>query len=155
METCLFAKISTCKCSENTALTKPGPERIQTIINSSKIYGDGLFKELEEHIESDNECSFFCHKSCVSSYTSKQHISRVLKRKGDAATCSHISPKKKRRSSMPDFDFRKHCLFCGNDCILEKDPRNPKRWRRAYLCRTVGGTDMKHEILNTCMTRGD
>ena len=61
---------------------------------------------------------------------------------------------------MQDFDFQMHCLFCGETCNLEKDPKNPGRWRKAYLCRTVGDTsagesDMKQEILNVCQTRHD
>ena len=56
---------------------------------------------------------------------------------------------------MPDFDFQKHCLFCGETCNVNKDPKHPARWCRAYLCRTVGDeyTDFKQEILKVCQTR--
>ena len=37
------------------------------------------------------------------------------------------------------FEFRKLCFFCGEECIVEVDPRHPNRFDRkpGMLCRTA------------------
>ena len=86
----------------------------------------------------DSEYFIRTHRTCVSTYTSEQQVERFLKRKGTETTGLSVSPRKRRQSSMPDFDFQMHCLFCGETCNVNKDPKHPAHWRRAYLCRTVG-----------------
>ena len=48
-------------------------------------------------------------------------------------------------------------LDVGETCNVNKDPKHPARWHRAYLYRTVGDEhmDFKQEILKMCQTRGD
>ena len=55
--------------------------------------------------------------------------------------------------------FQKHCLFCGETCNLEKDPKHTGCRHRAFQCKTVGdkttgGVDMKQEMPELCQTRG-
>ena len=67
-------------------------------------------------------------------------------------------PKRARRSEQPKFSFLQHCLFCGENCNVVKDPRHPSRWRSAYSCRegeTFGSRGLKEEILQACETRKD
>ena len=134
MEKCYFTKVDECVGDEATELVKAGPQRVQTIINCSRKYDDNLYHELEANIENDSEFSIFTHRSCVSTNTSRTHINRFLKRKGDATDCTGASQmKRRRRSGTPKFNFQTHCLFCGELCELKKDPKHPDRWRKAYL----------------------
>ena len=95
----------------------------------------------------------------MSTYTSQSHVQRFLKRKSDSAKCTNASPlKRRRRSDTPKFDFQTHCIFCGEYCNVQKDPKHPERWRKAYLCRSIGegkAVDPKVDILEKCNERGD
>ena len=113
MEQCYFQKIDRCVCGESTPLLKAGPQRVQTIINCSRKYDDDLYHELEASVENDNEFSIHTHKTCVSTYTSRSHVERFLKRKGGSTECPSVSPmKRRRRSGTPKFDFQTDCIFC-------------------------------------------
>ena len=49
--------------------------------------------------------------------------------------------------------FKLHCILCGETCSLKSDPRNPSRWRAAYLCKTASrgtGLSFKDSILEVC-----
>ena len=50
-----------------------GPDRVRSIIAASTIRGDNLHEKLTE------DAKIGCHRSCVSSYTSKTHINRLKK----------------------------------------------------------------------------
>ena len=154
-----------CKCSETGKLICSTQARLQSIIKSSKEREDGLYVHLESAMETDDDIhtSIYYHSSCVSSYTSKEHIKR-RKRKLSFVCVSHNSydsPPKKllRRSDVGIFDFKKDCVFCGEECNCDPPIRNPKRWRKAYVCRTADrGKDQKtfkEAILNVCSQRGD
>ena len=108
MEECYFSKINKCRCSESSDYATAGPQRIQTIINCSKKYDDNLHQNLQECLDNDSEYSIRTHRTCVSTYTSKQQVERFLKWKGSGTTGLSVSPRKRRRSSMPDFYFQKH-----------------------------------------------
>ena len=56
--------------------------RIEKIIESSHKRGDDVHVSLKRQYEADKDMSFTCHHNCVSTYTSKEHIRRHLKRKG-------------------------------------------------------------------------
>ena len=57
---------------------------------------------------------------------------------------------------MSAFNFKVHCLFCGDPCIMEPDKKNPSRWQPAYLVRTVDPLNpFKNVILNICAERND
>ena len=70
-----------------------------------------------------------------------------------------LQPKKLRRSHT-SFDLFSHCLYCGETCdICIKDPKNPNRWRPAYLCRSTVSeqdkTSYKQYLLEKCASRDD
>ena len=72
-----------------------------------------------------------------------------------------ISPPKTRRQSSDNgkFDIRRDCLFCGEKCELQKDSKNPSRWRTAYKFRQILSPDkkttLKESILETCDVQND
>ena len=138
-------------------LTKVGAARIATVIKFSKEYQDGMHVDLEEALAGNPELAIDCHRNCVSTYTSKLHLSRQKKRQSsssDPGTSSQPS-KKHCRSQVPAFKFKENCLFCGELCELEKDKKHPGRWKRAALCRTAnarpGQKTFKQSILDICM----
>ena len=57
------------------------------------------------------------------------------------------------------FDLLQDCLFCGDKCELQKDSKNPSRWRAAYKFRQILSPDrkttLKESILETCAVRND
>ena len=68
-------------CS-NSDLREVGPARIETIIKYSKEYEDGAHTELEAKLKDDSNLKLKCHRNCVSSYTSAEHVKRHKKRSG-------------------------------------------------------------------------
>jgi len=68
-------------------------------------------------------------------------------------------PAKRLRRSSSVFDFKLHCLYCGKACEINKDPKNPQRWRPAFLCRSThteyGGKPYKEYLLEKCNSRND
>lgn len=160
---CYFKLVDKYLDEGNEKYVTAGPVRIQTIIACSKQYDDGLCVQLEEELSENSQLTIQTHRNCVSTYTSKTHIKRALKRKGDLdpIPSTSSSPKRRRRSDTPGFNFQEHCLFCGEICNLQKDPKNPGRWRKTYLCRSLnvvhGGTeiDLKSDILFACKRRND
>ena len=136
-----------------------GAERI---ISSSKQRKDNLHLDLEDAIINNPSLTVPCHKSCISSYTSSAHIQRYLANQttDSANTCSEPTPaKRSRRSNSDTFDFMQHCIFCGEECLLNSDDRHHDRWRHVVLCRTAEyGKDkktLKEVILDVCNKRQD
>ena len=75
----------------------------------------------------------FVHKNCLSIYTSDNHIQRHLKRtKKDSGK----APVKRTKISWQPFHRNRQCLFCGEECSVEFDKKNPQRWRESFECRT-------------------
>ena len=141
--TCLFA------CDKEGPLLTGSTARLEKIIQSSKQRNDTLHHQLQDSQEKNPQLTIKFHKNCVSTYTSKCHIQRHLKRNGGHLS-SNIQPTK-RRSCLPAFDFKKFCFICGDECI-PKDPKNPKRWRRLVQCQTI---EIKEKILEVCKLRND
>jgi len=125
-ETCFFKTRyeGACESQRANLSHNSGPDRIESIINASKIYEDGLCSELECQFRNDRENTKIAyHKNCVSKYTSKTNLSHQQNRKTE-----HNVPSTKRlRYSLELFDFNKNCLYCGDQCEVERDERNPSR----------------------------
>ncbi len=49
-----------------------------------------------------------------------------------ARTTPDAPPLKKVHRLSSIFEFKEHCLYCGEICDLIKDPNYPERWRYAY-----------------------
>ncbi len=104
-----------CNSSESKLITST-KLRLENIIASSKKREDGLHIDLEKCFHLSENFSICYHKSCVSSYTSPQHIER-RKRKIKLENSNDVSPKKViRRSQVVAFDFKINCFFCGDYC---------------------------------------
>ena len=163
MEECYFKLHSSsleCKQSHQP-LYSAGIDRVKTIINSSKRRCDNLHLDLQERLNENPNLSLVCHRSCVSSYTSNSHIQRHLKRHGGTSENTSEAPPKKRTrlSESCIFNFQDHCIFCGKACVLNKDSKNPSRWRKALMCRTSdrgpNNKTFKQVILDVCHSRND
>ena len=153
MTECFFG----CGDSEKE-LTVAGSERISSIIYASKCRQDNKHVYLEKTLLIDKDFSISCHRDCVSTYTSPCHINRHLKRSGISPATSKVPVKHTRRSDVEVFNFREKCFYCGEICTLKPDPKNPKRWQKALLCRTVdrpGKATFKETILSVCEARDD
>ena len=135
-----------------------GPRRVQNIINSSKLRGDKLHTSLEPKLSYDADSTLECHKDCVSTYTSKSHIKRHVSISGAGSDPGLPESKRSCRSSSTSFDFQINCLFCGEVCQLQLDPRHPERWNKVIRCATAEQGDdynFKKDILKVCNQRGD
>ena len=149
-------------CGEEQArkpVSDVGFRRIQSIIEASKLREDGIHINLEKELEANSKLTIKCHRNCVSTYTSKYHIKRHLKTfQGGGDVEPPVSAKWCCRSEIPKFSFKEHCMFCGDPCIMDYDPKHPNRWRRVVLCRTAdryGQRTFKQVILNVCESRND
>lgn len=76
---CIFMWKFDCD-GRNYDLTKAGTAHIATIIEFSKEYQDDMHVKLEETLAGNPELTINCHSSCVSTYTSKLHLSCQKKR---------------------------------------------------------------------------
>lgn len=119
MDKCIF------NCESNGILYEVSEDRLTTILEASKQRKDLLNIAIEKKITDCPDGELKCHRNCVSTYTSKHHIFRFLKRT-IAETNNNQQTKAKRVHSS--FDLKTHCIFCGNECI-ERSYKNPSRWR--------------------------
>lgn len=153
-EECYFSWKFNCQAKKEE-LIPAKTVRIKNIIHCSKIYGDEKHLKLQKLLDDNNDMIIKCHKSCVSSYTSKVHIERHKRKRG--AEPAVTGPCKVTRHSQSGgsgecFDFQKHCVFCGEFCSLLADKKHPSRWREAYLFREM---NIKASLLDVCEKRND
>jgi len=154
---CIFCK----EDGSKKELSVAGTDRIQTIIESSKRRFDDLHEDLETRLLADKHLEVLCHRDCVSTYTSKSHSKRHLNKLSASKGSEETSAGKRLRrsgSTTFNFNFRQHCLFCGEEC-LDIDPKHPDRWHRVVLCRTAdrgeGRNTFKETLLDVCRSRHD
>ena len=153
--TCIFDDIFNCY-NKNVDLVQITKVRLESVIKCSKERRDDRHYQLDT--KTVDQKDFFSHPSCLKSYTSRAHIGRYLKRNITAEHGTERQEKKTRRS-LQLFDFKLHCIFCGELCNLVPDKKNPKHWRKAFICRTSdrgkGNLSFKNAILETCEHRND
>ena len=94
-------------------------KRLQSIREANKQRNNDF------HIQLNDETHYETHKQCVSTYTSRTHISRYLKR-------NNIITDVRVKYLL----LYGKSLFCGEECCMTPDPKNPKRWRKSFECRT-------------------
>lgn len=85
------------------------------------------------------------HIACRKRYTNPSYISKSLRQKEER----HPVPRTLRSQSSVQFDFRRDCLFCGNEINQEQE-----RKRGRVVC-TVRTMDIQDTILNACKVRCD
>lgn len=135
---------------------------INTLLERSKQRGDeDVHDKLKATLVSQGDgASVDCHKNCYCTYTSTKEVAKTLakKRKDDCCGSESEPPIcKVRRSQVPEFQFDKHCLICGEECT-PKDPKNPSRWNRVIKCETTdrpGLPPFKDVLLDACEQRND
>ena len=127
-DSCFFQ----CGKSSQPLITS-GPAHIKTIIKASKQCGDDrdIVSILQQNFDRNPSLTIHCHKNCVLEYTSKQHITCCGSSEGQRSS-SEQPPKRIRRSEVSPFNFLEHCIFCGQDCVLEHDKCNTSCWRPSY-----------------------
>ena len=85
--------------------------------------------------ENGDNIRFKYPKNCVSTYTSKDHIKRTLSEERQCSS-SETTVKRRRRSEIHEFDWKRHCLIFGEMCPVKPDPKHPDCWREAYESHT-------------------
>ena len=157
-DTCIFKRVygKDCEDQGQKCITNKGTSRIESIIEASRIYCDGLCDGLKEKYAADKDLTISYHKNCVSRYTSKTN----LKHHQTPHRSENDGPAQKRlRHSERLFDFKKNCLYCGELCEVSKDDRNPSRWRPAFMVRSTH-SEKSHEpysdyVLKKCVEQAD
>ena len=163
METCFFSTIlEGCAAkTERLSTSREGSESILNIIKKSKERKDNVHIDLERRYNGNKSFTITYHLTCASSYKSTYHVKQYLKHTfGETTPASGPTPAKTlcSRSDTDRFDFLEHCIFCGKTCSLEPDRKNPRRHRKASLCRTVdrvGQKTFKEAILDVCKAQKD
>jgi len=146
-------KIKKCifDCEKTEGLILVSKVRLKTIISSSEKREDEKFTDWEPRLE-DPHLELYTHRSCVSTYTSKTHIERALRKKRGGDN-SHIEPVPMGRNlrHSDSFNFQEHCLLCGDKC-KDLDPKNPGRYNEYFIIRTL---EIKNLFIETCRKRQD
>ena len=137
----------------NKPLITAGPEILCSIVEASKCRGDGLHLYLEPMVHDCGSSTLLLHRNCVSTYTSKTHIKRFLSRQNRTPD----EPVVKRTCSL--FNFKEHCLICGEKCCPKPDPKHPNIWRCVIQCRAAdrgpNQSIFKDVIISACDLRND
>ena len=96
---CYFMDSSIGCTKTGVDLITAGGTRIQNVITASKTRGDNVHVQLEKELQLNEDLNIICHKSCVSTYTSSLHISRLLRKCGitESSQRSHSEPPLTRR----------------------------------------------------------
>lgn len=127
---CIFTDyLSTCKGDNDRDLIQISEQRLLSVKDACTSRGDANLNVILESSE-----LFTAHRNCLSTYTSKSHIDRHLKRK---ETNDNPTQPKRRKISRKPFFWKEECFFCGEKCEVKVDKRNPSRWRESYECRTA------------------
>ena len=113
---------------------------VQALRNASLLREN----ELCDKLNSDSE-NFVCHRACVSTYCSQDHIQWAQERKRKAGVPMFVAETKRFRRNSDTFTFCEHCLFCRHICIVKRPTKNLKRWKEAYVCRTGDANAKQHQ----------
>ena len=88
----------------------------------------------------------FVHKNCRSSYTNPLR----KKQKQENIIDDNCVKSTALRSERKSFNWKTHCFFCGEVCVVDKKHTNcSKGWHR------VGTLSFQNSILNKCHERAD
>jgi len=69
---------------------------------------------------------------------------RMKESDSDIPDSSGSSSKRLRSSTEGMFNFREHCLFCGEECQFIPPQKNPNRWKEVYLVEQLTEKDRFH-----------
>jgi hypothetical protein len=96
--------------AENITVTKG----LQTIRDRSVTNGDDIAAKLE------NVTEIRVHSKCRKDYT-RRACAAPLRKVDDIRPCTSL------RSTVPFFDFKTHCMFCGLQDDIEIRKKHPER----------------------------
>ena len=100
-----------------------GDDCIRSMKNASLKRGDDFATTIEDLKAKGTVPA--SHRSCVSSYTSKHHIERYVKKQ--KLYEKQRAEKKSRQSEHHKFNLRSNYLFCNEPC-KKSDPKIPSKW---------------------------
>ena len=126
---CIFKQNKQVLCKGGDSLHAIRYGGLNTIIKSSKKRKDTLHLQLippSEDVDEREESSYVSHKTCKQTYISTHHINRYLK--SQVNEIDNI-PRRTLRSSIEtsSFVWKQHCLFCGENCDVQRDKKHPDR----------------------------
>ena len=137
-------------CEGDGKLITATVTRLINIIEKSKLRNDLLHLDIAKlRSENGDNMRFKYHKNCVLTYTSKDHIKRALSKERQCSS-SETTVKRRRRSENHEFNWKRHCFFCDEMCLVKPDPKHPDRWCEAYESHTSerpGRPTLKNTIL--------
>ena len=128
-------------------------KRIRNIIRCNQLYQDNVHEKLQPQFDSNSDLTLQAHKVCIEKYLHPKEVQKAVKHHAGDADVSTLAPKRRKRSEVPKFNFQQHCIYCGEECNVKKDPKSPSRWKPAYICtqfvRMGHKQSLKQEILGT------
>ena len=82
MDECFLSFKFDCGHRKKVTLSKGGRDRIQSMIDSSKDYGDGKHVELQQILDTSQNPTVLYHRDCASTYcsTKSREKARLAKR---------------------------------------------------------------------------
>ena len=123
---------------------------MHNIIDASKQQEHDLHIELLAKLESDPHHPVRYHKNCVSNYLTKAKRTSEKRASLDPSPL----PKKRTRSMTSTFDCLLKYIYCSQSCEISPDPKNPSRWKPAYMVRQTD-TSLEDRIKEKCIERDD
>ena len=122
-EECIFKSVlGKCPAKQKLSKSQPDGARLHSIIDASIRYGDSLHGYLQRQMELDKNLQVYYHKHCISTYLICAPSGSQLLEPAD-----YPPAKRTKRSDVPAFKFKEHCIYCGECCEIEKERKNPKR----------------------------
>ena len=103
-----------CKNPAEEEIKRMSVERIQSVFHSSVKRQDKFNKQLNS-LKAEGVLLAY-HRSCDFSYTSQHHIvdKNAIQRKQEKEKDNSVE-KIRLQSICKTFNFRKHCIFCGEE----------------------------------------
>ena len=150
------------KCNESLqskGLINIKAKRIQNIIKCSQLYQDSIHERLQSQFNCDSSLVLQTHKVCVENYLHPKEVQKALKCHAGNTDVSMPTLKRARRSELPKFNFLQHCIYCGEECQVEKDQKIHRDGGQHIFCiqfvRPGHKKSLKQEILDKCDERND
>lgn len=131
MDACVFCRVSLKNGEEITQLREKG---CNTVNRTSQTRNDTIVTTPGQKV----------HQKCRRDYINANSIKKDMREKDVSIT----EPTRDLRSSTPDFEFQKNCLFCGYFAKFSES----KRGIDVFPVRT---TDFSNTLRNICKERND
>lgn len=109
-------------CGEalNVGKTVTVTRGLQTLFNTSKRRQDGL----HEYFSDVN--SLTVHSECRKYYTMPSLIAKEISQRDHATVCERPT----KRTKDTGFNFKTHCLFCGEEASVKVETKKAKKYRK-------------------------